>query len=51
MNVCCRHTHPFVTGLAIVGGMFWLGLQGSIIGPIILCVVITLVNVSFRMLE
>jgi hypothetical protein len=31
--------------LAIVGGMYWLGLQGAIFGPIILCVMLVLINV------
>lgn len=61
---CARRTsHPYLTGLTIVGGIYWLGLQvcyhacgkcvahlfvllqGAIVGPIILCCVLTLVNV------
>lgn len=43
--------HPYLTGLSIAGGIFCLGVEGAIFGPLLLCCIMVIINLSRRYLN
>jgi predicted PurR-regulated permease PerM len=43
--------HPYFTGLAIAGGIYCLGLEGALIGPIVLCLFIVIIKMNKELLS
>ncbi|OAF68662.1 hypothetical protein A3Q56_03585 [Intoshia linei] len=43
--------HPYLTGLAIIGGVYSFGFEGSVIGPLLLVIMIVIIDVYKKLMS
>ena len=43
--------HPWITGLSIIGGVYWCGVPGAIYGPLLLCAVYVILAMYTSLLK
>ena len=43
--------HPYVFGLSVAGGLMTMGIEGVIVGPIVLCAFVTAIELSRMILK
>lgn len=43
--------HPYLTGLAITCGVVYYGMEGALFGPLWLCFLVIILNISTELAE
>lgn len=47
----CYSGHPYLNGLAMAGGVLYFGIEGAIIGPLILCFMLVIINFGASLMQ